>query len=89
MAFGKNPHVPRAEAAELKAADAPDPMARERALREAAHQWDRAAEREKPGRMREAYVANAARNRAEADGDAPPDDESAPPAKPTDPQLLN
>jgi len=89
MSFGKNPHVPKAEAAELKAADASDPMARERALREAAHLWDRAAEREKPGRMRDAYLANATRNRAQADGDADPGDADgeAPPV--SDPALLN
>jgi hypothetical protein len=93
MAFGKNPHVPRAEAAELKATDARDPLTRERALRDAAHQWDRAAEREKPGRMRETYLANATRNREQADGaaDAAPDEGSADEAAvtPPDPLLLN
>ena len=93
MAFGKNPHVPRAEAAELKATDAPDPLSRERALRDAAHQWDRAAEREKPGRMRDAYLANAVRNREQADGGGEPpagDDEAggAAGAAP-DPRSLN
>jgi hypothetical protein len=92
MAFGKNPHVPRAEAAELKATDAPDPLSRERALRDAAHQWDRAAEREKPGRTREAYLANAARNREQADGggEPPADDDTGEAAGAApDPRFLN
>lgn len=67
MAIGRNPHVPRAQASEQKAADAPDAVARVRALRDAAHQWDRAAEREKPGKVRLAYEANAERNRRLAD----------------------
>jgi hypothetical protein len=61
MAFGRNPHVPKAQAAEQKAHDAPDDAARARALRDAAHQWDRAAEREQPGKRREEYERNAAR----------------------------
>lgn len=69
MSFGRNPHVAKAEAAEQKAADAQDDTSRERAHREAAHQWDRAAEREKPGKQRDTYAANAERNRALADGD--------------------
>lgn len=67
MAIGRNPHVSRAQASEQKAADAPDAIARVRALRDAAHQWDRAAEREKPGKIRLAYEANAERNRRLAD----------------------
>jgi hypothetical protein len=43
------------------------------AHRDAAHQWDRAADREKPGKNKDAYLANAARHRALADGDAPSD----------------
>jgi len=76
MSFGKNPHVAKAEAAEQRSADASDALARERAHREAAHQWDRAAEREKPGKQRSAYEAAAARNRALADGDLPLDDDA-------------
>ena len=73
MSFGRNPHVAKAEAAELKAEAADDQRAREQALRDAAHQWDRAAEREKPGKVRSAYEANAARNRELADAaPAPP-----------------
>ncbi len=68
MSFGKNPYVPKAQAAEQKAADAGDASARERAYRDAAHQWDRAAEREKPGKQRSEYEENATRNRELADG---------------------
>lgn len=80
MAFGRNPHVPKAQAAEQKAEDAPDDDARARALREAAHQWDRAAEREPPGKRRLEYEGRAARNRERADG---------PGAETIDPKLLN
>ncbi len=67
MSFGRNPHVAKAEAAELKAEAADDERARVQARRDAAHQWDRAAEREKPGKLRTAYEAHAARNRELAD----------------------
>lgn len=87
MSFGRNPHVAKAEAAEQKSAEAVDELARERAYREAAHQWDRAAEREKPGKQRAAYEANAARNRALADGVGPSDDDAAPSG--VDRSLLN
>lgn len=69
MSFGRNPHVSKAEIAEQKALDAVDDIARVQAQRDAAHQWDRAAEREKPGKMRSLYEANAERNRRLADGD--------------------
>jgi hypothetical protein len=52
MSFGKNPYVAKAQAAELKADEATDESSRVRAYRDAAHQWDRAAEREKPGKKR-------------------------------------
>lgn len=79
MSFGKNPHLPKAQAAEQKAADAVDQPARVLAYREAAHQWDRAAARENPGKKRAEYEANAERNRALAEGDdgAPDDDQTA------------
>lgn len=67
MSFGRNPHVPKALAAEQKAADALDRPARELAYREAGRQWDRAAERENPGKKRTEYEQNAERNRALAD----------------------
>lgn len=79
MSFGKNPHVAKAEAAEQKAADAVDEIARERAYREAAHQWDRAAEREKPGKQRGVYETSATRNRELADGGNVPEDDAPPP----------
>lgn len=69
MSFGKNPHLPKAQAAEQKAADAVDQRARVLAYREAAHQWDRAASRENPGKKRTEYEQHAARNRELADSD--------------------
>jgi len=71
MAFGKNPHVAKAQAAEQKAEDASDDDTRARALRDAAHQWDHAAEREPPGKRRVEYEASATRARARAEGGAP------------------
>lgn len=73
MSFGRNPHVARALAAQQRAEEASDDPTRERAHREAAHEWDRAAAREKPGKQRDAYGENAARSRALADGE-PVDD---------------
>jgi hypothetical protein len=67
MAFGRNPHVPKAVAAEQKASEATDDASRARALRDAAHQWDRAAERETPGPRRAEYERNATKNRESAD----------------------
>ncbi len=77
MSFGKNPHVAKAQAAEQKAEDAVDKPARTLAYREAAHQWDRAATRENPGKKRTEYEQNAERNRALAEGD----DDDAPEAE--------
>ena len=85
MAFGKNPYVARAQAAEQKAKDASNDAMRERAYRDAAHQWDRAAERELPGKRRDEYERNAATNRALADDPPPRDD----PPPPSDPKLLH
>jgi hypothetical protein len=68
MSFGKNPHVAKAQAAEQKAVDAPDDHARATAYREAARLWDRAAERESPGKRRSEYERNAVRARELADG---------------------
>lgn len=70
MAFGRNPHVAKAIAAEQKASLATDDASRARALRDAAHQWDRAAERETPGPRRAEYEGNATRNRESADAGA-------------------
>jgi hypothetical protein len=86
MSFGRNPHVPKAQAAEQKAQDAPDAPARARAWREAAHQWDRAAEREQPGKRRVEYEGNAVRARELAEGKEPAAEDDA---GPVDPRLLN
>jgi hypothetical protein len=96
MSFGRNPHVAKAEAAELKAESAKDEAARALAWREAARQWDRAAERESDDKKRRLYEshAEAARTRADSPNadDAPSTDTdsadtaAAPPGKPT---LLN
>ena len=64
MGFGRNPYVAKAQAAEQKAGDAPEGESRVRAFREAAHEWDRAAEREPPGKRRLEYEGNAARVRS-------------------------
>jgi hypothetical protein len=97
MGFGRNPHVPKAQAAEQKARDAPDAPSRARAYREAAHQWDRAAEREPPGKRRLEYERNAARDRELAEGGEPADapdpgddpEGSGDASPPADPRLLN
>jgi hypothetical protein len=70
MSFGRNPHVAKAEAEELKAATAKDSKAMELAWREAARQWERAADREKDGKRRADYAAKAEAARANADGDS-------------------
>jgi hypothetical protein len=68
MGFGRNPHVAKAEAAQAKAQEATDVVSEVRAYREAAHLWDRAAAKEKDGKRRIEYAANAeaARERADA-----------------------
>lgn len=68
MSFGRNPYVAKAESAEQKALDATDDATRVRAHRDAAREWERAATREKPGKRRDEYLANAQRNREIADG---------------------
>jgi hypothetical protein len=80
MSFGRNPHVPKAEAAELKAENARDDAAREQAWREAARQWDRAAERETDDRRKATYLERAVIARSNADSPGEP---------PTDTSLLN
>ena len=77
MGFGRNPYVPKAQLAEQKATDAPDDASRRRAHRDAAHQWDRAAERERPGKQRDEYERNAERNRCIADDETPGGTESS------------
>lgn len=68
MSFGRNPHVAKALAAEQRAKDASDEHASARAYLDAARLWDRAAEREKPGRQRTEYEENATRDRELAEG---------------------
>ena len=70
MSFGRNPHVAKAEAEEQKARIAKDAIAAERAWREAARQWDRAAERETDAKKRQQYEANAETARTTADDPA-------------------
>jgi hypothetical protein len=67
MSFGRNPHVAKAEAEEQKARSANDAASCERAWREGARQWDRAAERETDDKRRQAYVEKAEAARASAD----------------------
>ena len=91
MTFGRNPHVLKAQAAEQRAVDAPDALARVLAYRDAAHQWERAAAREAPGKRRAEYEQHAARNREladEADGDAPNRAATAPAKAPPPPDSL-
>jgi hypothetical protein len=71
MSFGRNPHVAKAEAAEQKALATTDELAYERLWREAAHLWERAADRETDAKRRLHYAANAERARASADEPRP------------------
>lgn len=87
MSFGKNPHVAKAQAAEQKAQDATDDRSRALAYREAGHQWERAADRESPGKRRSEYERNAARARSLADGDEESSGDEDVPA--VDPKMLN
>jgi len=91
MSFGRNPHVAKAEAAELKAQSANDVPAREQAWRDAARQWDRAAERETDDKRRQQYAAKAETARATADDPTALGDDSAPNDVPVNkaPTLLN
>jgi hypothetical protein len=77
MSFGKNPHVAKATLAEQKARAAGDEGARVAAWREAARQWERAAERETFEKRAAEYAGNAAAAREAADGPAPSDDPAA------------
>ena len=92
MSFGRNPHVAKAETAEQKARTARDEIACQQAWREAARQWERAADRETDDKRRTLYTekAEAARTNAEQPqaGGALAHDSSpiAPARKPT---LLN
>ena len=74
MSFGKNPHVAKATLAEQKARAAGDEGARVSAWREAARQWERAAERETIDKRATEYSNNAAAAREAADSPAPADE---------------
>jgi hypothetical protein len=73
MSIGKNPYVAKAEAAEQKALSARDHIAKEQAFRDAARQWERAADREKDNKRRELYVEKAEQARKQADEPSAPD----------------
>jgi hypothetical protein len=93
MSFGKNPHVAKATAAEQKARAAGDETARVVAWREAARQWERAAEREAMPKRAAEYATNAAAAREAADNPEASSPDEAPaavavPPKP-DPADLN
>jgi hypothetical protein len=68
MSFGRNPFAAKAEAAEQKAENARDAIAREQAWRDAARNWDRAAQREKDDKRRQQYADKAEVARTQADG---------------------
>lgn len=92
MSFGRNPHVAKAEAEELKAATAKDAKAMELAWREAARQWERAADREKDGKRKTEYAAKAEAARANADGGEAPvatDEGATEPTAPVDKRFVN
>jgi hypothetical protein len=92
MSFGRNPHVAKAEAAEQKARAARDQIASEQAWREAARQWERAAERETDDKRRALYTekAEAARTNAEQpQAEATLADDGGPIAPARKPTLLN
>lgn len=82
MSFGKNPHVAKAQDAEMKARAADDDHARASAWREAARLWERAAEKERFDKKAAEYRTHADNARREADGEAAPAEEEAPAAKP-------
>ncbi len=67
MSFGRNPHVAKAEAAEQKARCAKDAVACEQAWRDAARQWERAADRETDDKRRMEYAGKAKAARTSAD----------------------
>jgi hypothetical protein len=90
MSFGKNPYVAKAEAAELKAQSATDDVAYEQAWRDAARQWERAADREADSKRRALYSEKAESARANADAPRPDADHAeAKPHKSGDSRMLN
>lgn len=89
MSFGRNPHEAKAEAAEQKAQVAKDSAAREQAWRDAARQWDRAADREKDDKRRRQFTEKAEAARANADNPAAGTDDASGATPSADPRLLN
>ncbi|HKU42098.1 MAG TPA: hypothetical protein VJR89_28260 [Polyangiales bacterium] len=90
MSFGRNPHVAKAQAAEQKAREARDAAAHALAWREAARQWDRAAQRETSDKLRLEYTHRADAARAQADLPvAVPEPDLLPPLVPKPNKLLN
>ena len=81
MSFGRNPYVTKAEAAEQKALCARDVTACEHAWRDAARQWERAADRETDDKRRRQYSDKADAARASADN--PKVEDAAPTETPT------
>ena len=90
MSFGRNPHVAKAEAEEQKARCAKDISACKFAWREAARQWERAADRETDDKRRQTYAdkAEAARRSAE-EPEVPPESPEGTAATPKPSSLLN
>lgn len=94
MSFGKNPHVAKAQDAEAKARAEDDGHLRASAWRDAARQWERAADKERVEKRANEYRAHAERARAEADGEpargeAAAEALPAAPAPPTDRRSMN
>ena len=87
MSFGKNPHVAKATAAEQKARAAGDESARVTAWREAARQWERAAEREPMPKRAAEYTTNAAAAREAADNPEIAAEPEAPPPVAVPPKI--
>jgi hypothetical protein len=67
MSFGRNPHVAKAETAEHKARTARDQIACQQAWRDAARQWERAADRETDDKRRTLYTEKAETARTNAE----------------------
>lgn len=71
MAFGKNPHIAKAQIAEQKALEARDADSRERLWRESAHLWERAASKELDSKKKVQFEQNAEQARIKADEPVP------------------
>ncbi len=85
MGFNQNPHVAKATAAELSAQNATDEATRSGKWLEAAHLWERAADREKNEKRASEYRVHAER----AHNEAEPRVEAATPPKSVPRESLN